>query len=109
MKYLKNLVEQNGDELRHYTQGIKENEQTVSVFDYSVKHGGTFDSFKFYNDYFIVIKGNKMTGLNKLYSDLMALNAAAWNYTKASGHNITGFISLLEAAEEKINDIIKQN
>lgn len=27
----------------------------MSVFNYSEKHGGTFDSFKYYNDYVVDI------------------------------------------------------
>ena len=32
----------------------------VSVFNYSEKYGGTYDSFKYYNDYVIELgKGNE--------------------------------------------------
>lgn len=54
MKFLKDLVEENGHKIMHYTQ-VRENHNYMSVFDYSVKYGGTYDSFKFYNDYVIEV------------------------------------------------------
>lgn len=50
--FLKDLVEKNGDKIVHYKNG-KADKKYMSVFDYSEKFGGTFDSFKYYNDYVI--------------------------------------------------------
>ena len=48
--FLKDLVDSNGDRIVHYTK-CKDGNKYVSVFNYSAKYGGTFDSFKDYNDY----------------------------------------------------------
>lgn len=54
---LKELVKKNGHKLVRYNEGIK-GHTYIKVFDYSVKYGGTFDSFKYYNDYYVdVTKG----------------------------------------------------
>ena len=50
--FLKELVDSNGDRIVHYTK-CKDENKYVSVFNYSEKYGGTFDSFKYYNDYVI--------------------------------------------------------
>ena len=50
--FLKDLVDSNGDRIVHYTK-CKDENTYVSVFNYSEKYGGTFDSFKYYNDYVI--------------------------------------------------------
>ena len=50
--FLKDLVDSNRDRIVHYTK-CKDENKYVSVFNYSVKYGGTFDSFKYYNDYVI--------------------------------------------------------
>ena len=60
MTYLKDLVQKNGDKIVRYNE-CKVNAEYVSVFDYSEKYGGTYDSFKYYNTYVIEIG----TGLNK--------------------------------------------
>lgn len=54
MMFLEELLKQNGHKLVRYNEGI-EGHTYMSVFDYSVKYGGTFDSFKYYNDYCIDI------------------------------------------------------
>ena len=54
--FLKDLVDSNGDRIVHYTK-CKDENKYVSVFDYSAKYGGTFDSFKYYNDYVIELGG----------------------------------------------------
>lgn len=56
MMYILELVAQNGDKLVRYDEA-KVNKKYMSVFDYSEKHGGTFDSVKYYNDYFIELGG----------------------------------------------------
>ena len=50
--FLKDLVDSNRDRIVHYTK-CKDEKKYVSVFNYSEKYGGTFDSFKYYNDYVI--------------------------------------------------------
>ena len=52
MMCLKELVEKNGHKLVRYNEGIA-GHKYMKVFDYSVKYGGTFDSFKYYNDYYV--------------------------------------------------------
>lgn len=52
--FLKDLIKKNGHELIHYTQA-KNGRKYESVFNYSNRYGGTFDSFKFYNDYVVDI------------------------------------------------------
>lgn len=57
MKFLKDLLKENGDKLVMYNQA-KEGKTYVSVFNYSSKYGGTHDSFKHYN-YYVVELGGK--------------------------------------------------
>lgn len=52
METLQELTAKNGHKIIHYTQA-KNNKQYMTVFDYSIKHGGTYNGFKFYNDYVI--------------------------------------------------------
>ena len=54
--FLKDLVDSNGDRIVHYTK-CKDENKNVSVFNYSAKYGGTFDSFKYYNNYVIELGG----------------------------------------------------
>ena len=54
--FLKALGYSNEDRIVHYTK-CKDGNIYVSVFNYSVKYGGTFDSFKYYNDYVIELGG----------------------------------------------------
>lgn len=54
--FLKDLIEKNGDKLVHYTQG-KKGKVYMSVFNYSKKYGGTYDSFRYYNDYYVELGG----------------------------------------------------
>jgi len=64
MKYLSDLVKENGDILARLSQCFPvkdlQNYTTEDVFNYSDRHGGTFDSFKYYNDYVILVKKNKV-------------------------------------------------
>lgn len=55
MMYLKELVEKNGDKLVRYNK-CKQGYKYESVFNYSSMHGGTYDSFKYYNDYYVEIQ-----------------------------------------------------
>ena len=55
MKFLKDLVKENGHNLIHYTQEAKDGYMYMTPFDYSTIHGGTHDSFKYYNYYYIEI------------------------------------------------------
>lgn len=52
--FLIDLVKENGHKLIHYTQ-LKEGRKYETVFNYSEKYGGTFDSFKYYNEYYVDI------------------------------------------------------
>lgn len=52
MKSLQELVKENGDKIVYF-QNCKANKKYMSVFNYSEKYGGTFDSFRYYNDYVI--------------------------------------------------------
>ena len=54
MYYLKDLVLKNGHKIVKYNE-CKANAKYMSVFDYSVKYGGTYDSFRYYNNYVIEI------------------------------------------------------
>lgn len=53
--FLKELVEKNGDKIVRYNE-CKEGKKYMSIFNYSEKYGGTFDSFKYYNEYVIELK-----------------------------------------------------
>ena len=52
--FLKELLKQNEHKLVKYNEGII-GHSYMSVFAYSSKYGGTFDGFKYYNDYYIDI------------------------------------------------------
>ena len=52
--FLRELIQQNGHKLVRYNEAIA-GHIYMSVFNYSEKHGGTFDSFKYYNDYVVDI------------------------------------------------------
>ena len=49
MLFLRELIQHNG-----HNEAIA-GHIYMSVFNYSEKHGGTFDSFKYYNDYVVDI------------------------------------------------------
>lgn len=50
--FLKDLVKKNGDKIVRY-DNCKADKEYMSVFNYSEKYSGTFDSFKYYNGYVI--------------------------------------------------------
>jgi hypothetical protein len=52
--YLKELIKKNGHKLVRYNECVV-GHKYMKVFDYSNKYGGTFDSFKYYNDYYVEI------------------------------------------------------
>lgn len=52
MKYLTELIKDNNHKLVRYNK-VKENHEYMTVFNYSEKYGGTYDSFRYYNDYVI--------------------------------------------------------
>lgn len=54
MYYLKDLVLKNGHKIVKYNE-CKTSAKYMRVFDYSEKYGGTYDGFKYYNDYVIEI------------------------------------------------------
>lgn len=56
------LVKQNGDILWNLNKPLPKEYsdlETEKPFDYSERYGGTVDSFKYYNDYIVLLKGNK--------------------------------------------------
>lgn len=55
MKTLIELVNENGHKLVRHNEA-KDGYKYISVFDYSERHGGTLDSFKFYNNYYVEVK-----------------------------------------------------
>ena len=54
MMFLNDLVEKNGHKIVHFDK-CKIGHIYETVFNYSERHGGTVDSFKYYNDYIIDI------------------------------------------------------
>lgn len=54
MMYLTELIELNGDRLVKFNE-CRVGEKYVTVFNYSEMHGGTYDSFQFYNKYVVEI------------------------------------------------------
>lgn len=54
MKYFKELVSDNNDKIVAYNDTTI-NKLYVSVFDYSVKYGGSFDSHKYYNNFVVEV------------------------------------------------------
>lgn len=53
--FLKDLIEKNGDKLINRRQATDPNKKYENVFNYSDRHGGTFDSFKYYNNFVVEI------------------------------------------------------
>lgn len=58
MQFLKDIIKKNGHKLVKYNECL-ENREYKSVFDYSSQNGGTFDGFKYYNDYVIDVTEEK--------------------------------------------------
>lgn len=54
MMFLRELIKKNGHKLVKYNECIH-GHKCERVFEYSERYGGTFDSFKFYNDYVVDI------------------------------------------------------
>ena len=57
--FFANLVRQNRDTLWNTNQVIPfeyVNYKIIDVFDYSEVHGGTVDSFKYYDNYVVLVK-----------------------------------------------------
>lgn len=54
MMYLKDLVKKNNHKIVKYNE-CKAGKRYISVFDYSIQHGGTYDGFKYYNEYVIEV------------------------------------------------------
>ena len=61
MKYLKDLLEEKNKMLVMYNKVLSTDTGIMSVFNFSSKNGGTFDSFKYYNDYVVI---DKRKGVN---------------------------------------------
>lgn len=58
--YLKDLIIKNGHKLVRYDR-TKKGHKYESVFSYSNRHGGTVDSFRFYNDWVVDVTPNQQT------------------------------------------------
>lgn len=54
MKYLLQLIRDNNHKLVLYNEA-KVNHDYMTVFNYSEKYGGTYDSFKYYNNYVVEV------------------------------------------------------
>lgn len=54
MKYLLDLIKENGHKLVRYDKA-KDGYKYMTVFNYSKKYGGTYDSFKYYNDFCVEV------------------------------------------------------
>lgn len=59
VKSFKELVEENGDRIVYYRYGTM-GKVYVKTFDYSVYYGGAYDSFEYYNDYFVELGDNSL-------------------------------------------------
>lgn len=60
--FFKDLVKQNGDILWNLNKVLPveyKDLETERPFDYSERYGGTVDSFKYYNNYIVLLTGNK--------------------------------------------------
>lgn len=55
MKYLIDLIKENGHKLISRRDKLVDGRKYELVFNYSERHGGTYDSFKYYHDYIIDI------------------------------------------------------
>ena len=65
--FLEELCNKNGDMLYPYTRPLRPNEKfedTETVFNYSNRYGGTIDSFRYYNNYYI-LRGKEKKRSNK--------------------------------------------
>ena len=54
MKFLNELIKENGHKLVLYNK-CQHGREYMTVFNYSKKYGGTYDSFKYYNNYVVEI------------------------------------------------------
>ena len=52
--FFKDLVKQNGHKIVRFDD-CRSDKSYMSVFNYSNKYGGTYDSFKYYNEYVVEI------------------------------------------------------
>ena len=59
MLFLSELVKKNGHKIIKYNEGIA-GHKYAKVFDYSVYYGGTLDSFKYYNNYYIDVTNGEI-------------------------------------------------
>lgn len=69
MKYLTELIKDNNHKLVRYNK-VKENHEYMTVFNYSEKYGGTYDSFRYYNDYVIEMWTERLFYRNILKEDV---------------------------------------
>jgi hypothetical protein len=62
IKTLQQVATDNGYEIRHFSIPLQANEQiekAINPFDFSEKYGGTVDSLKYYNDFYLYPIKNK--------------------------------------------------
>lgn len=63
MEKFLDLVQKNGHKLIHFDPNVgtipaEANHKYMSVFDYSIKYGGTYDSSKYYNNNVVDVTQN---------------------------------------------------
>lgn len=54
--FFNELVNRNGDKIVRYNE-TQEGKHYESIFNYNIKNGGSIDSFRYYNDYVVELKG----------------------------------------------------
>lgn len=54
-KFFAKLVKENGDKILSWKEATDPDKTYVRPFDYSLSHGGSIDSFRYYNDYVVEI------------------------------------------------------
>lgn len=50
--FFKDLVKKNGHKIVRF-DNCRSDKRYMNIFDYSNKYGGTYDSFKYYNEYVV--------------------------------------------------------
>ena len=54
-KFFAELVKEDGDRILSWKEAMDPDKTYVRPFDYSLSHGGSIDSFRYYNDYVVEI------------------------------------------------------
>lgn len=55
MKSLRQLTAENGHTIKHWKECTDADHKYITPFNYSNMYGGAYDSFRYYNDYYIDI------------------------------------------------------